>query len=162
MGVSAAAVVVHVGRAASGPVGLAALCGLCQVLLEVLLERQWPCDWVTEQHTSGWVEDVDVAVNVMAAVGGDAAVLHSLGQLLSGYEPLDLEIGVAHQGNHPHQLPNRHWVGGPAGVEEYLQVSPGSSLVTWKVGKHTIPEMEVVNAVAAASADPLSGSELNA
>lgn len=122
MGASAAAVVALVGRAASGLV--AALCGLYPALLEVFLERPWPYDWVTKQHTSGQVEDVDVAAgvrDVMAAVDGDAAVLHSLGQTLSGNEPLGLEIDVAQRGSHSHQLPNLRWVGGPAGVEEYPQ-----------------------------------------
>lgn len=120
MGASAAAVVALVGRAASGLV--AALCGLYPALLEVFLEPLLPYDWVTKQHTSGQVEDVDVAAgvwDVMAAA--DAAVLHSLGQILSGNEPLGLEIDVAHQGSHPHRLLNRRWVGGPAGVEEYPQ-----------------------------------------
>lgn len=85
MGASAAAGAV-LEQAASGPAGPAALCGLHPVLLEVFLERLWPCDWVTKQHTSGLVEDVD-ARDVMAAVGGDAAVLHSLGMLLSEREP---------------------------------------------------------------------------
>lgn len=75
---------------------------------------------MTKQHTSGLVEDVDVR-DVTAAVGGDAAELHSLGRLLSGHEPLGLEIDAARRGSRPHQFPNLHWVGGPAGEEGCLQ-----------------------------------------
>lgn len=110
MGASAAALV---GLAASGP---GVLCGSHLVLLEVFLERPWPCDWVTKQRTSGLVEDVGVR-DATAAVDGDAAELHSLGRLLSGREPLGLETDAARQGSCPHQLPNPHWAGGPA-VEE--------------------------------------------
>lgn len=113
MGASAAADAALVGLAASGP---GALCGSHLVLLEVLLERPWPCDWVTKQRTSGLVEDVGVR-DATAAVDGDAAELHSLGRLLSGREPLGLETDAARQGSYPHQLPNPHWVGGPAGEE---------------------------------------------
>lgn len=75
---------------------------------------------MTKQHTSGLVEDVD-ARDVMAAVGGDAAVLHSLGMLLSEREPLGLEIDVARQGSCQHQFLNQHWVVGPAGEVGCLQ-----------------------------------------
>lgn len=44
MGASAAAGAVLEHRAASGLAGPAALCGLHPVLLEVFLERLWPCD----------------------------------------------------------------------------------------------------------------------
>lgn len=74
MGASAAAGAA-LEQVASDPVGPAALCGLQPVLQEVFLERSWPCDWVTKQHTSVLVEDAG-ARDVMAAVGGDA-VLHS-------------------------------------------------------------------------------------
>ncbi len=117
MGASAAADAVLVGQAASGP---GALCDSHPVLLEVFLERPWPCDWVTKQHTSGLVEDVGVR-DVTAAVDGDAAELHSLGRLLSGHEPLGLETDAARQGSRPHQLPNPHWAGGLAGEEACLQ-----------------------------------------
>lgn len=113
MGASAAADAALVGRAASGP---GVLCCSHPVLLEVFLERPWPCDWVTKQHTSGLVEDVGVR-DAMAAVGGDVAELHSLGRLLSGRDLLGLEIDAARQGSRPHQLPNPHCAGGLAGEE---------------------------------------------
>lgn len=91
MGVSAAAGAELVGQAAFDP---AALCGSHLVLLEVFLEHQWPCDWVTKQRIFGLVEDVGVR-DVMPAVGGDAAEMHSLGRLLSGQETLGLEIDAA-------------------------------------------------------------------
>lgn len=150
MGASAAAGAA-LGQASSGPAGPVALCGLHPVLLEVFLEHSWPCDWVTKQHTSGLEEDVG-ARDVMVAVGEDVAALHSLGRLLSGHEPLGLEIDVARQGSCQHRLPNQHWVAGPAGEVGCLQGWPGSSWATWKEGRHMIPEVESVDAVAAASA----------
>lgn len=57
----------------------------------------------------------------MAAVGGEVAVLRSLGQLPSEHEPFGLETDVVHQGNYPHRFLNLHWEGVPAGEVECLQ-----------------------------------------
>lgn len=75
---------------------------------------------MTKQCIFGLVEDVGVR-DVMATVGGDGAELHSSDRLLSGHEPLGLEIDAARRGSRPHQFPNLHWVGGPAGEEGCLQ-----------------------------------------
>ncbi len=73
--------------------------------------------WLGDKAAYIWlVEDVGVR-DATAAVDGDAAELHSLGRLLSGREPLGLETDAARQGSCPHQLPNPHWAGGPAGEE---------------------------------------------